>query len=84
MVEIGFSCFLLSQAYFFSTCQSWKGKGECNMSETEKQMLNNQGKFIDEMLLYMKQHDQRLQRIEQYNLQLVAVFNQASEGLEDV
>lgn len=54
------------------------------MSETEKRMLNNQGKFIDEMLLYMKQHDQRLQRIEQYNLQLVAVFNQASEGLEDV
>lgn len=54
------------------------------MSETEKQMLKNQAKFIDEMLLYMKRHDQRLQRIEQYNLQLMTVFDRASEGLEDV
>lgn len=53
------------------------------MSETEKQMLKNQGKFIDEVLVYMKRHDQRLQRIEQYNLQIMTVFNQASEGLHD-
>jgi len=54
------------------------------MSEFEKQMLRNQGKFTEEMLRFMRQHDERLQRIEQYNLQLAAVFDQASESLPNV
>ncbi len=53
------------------------------MSEFEKEMIKNQKKFTEEMLRYMKQHDQRLQRIEQYNFQLVTLFNQASECLQD-
>lgn len=54
------------------------------MNDFEKQMLRSQKEFTLEMVKYMKQHDERLLRIEQYNLQLVAVFDQASECLKDV
>lgn len=54
------------------------------MSEFEKQFLRNHQNFVEEVLGYMKLHDRRLQKIEQYNLQLASVFNQASEALHDV
>lgn len=54
------------------------------MSEIEKKILSSQKEFTLEMLRYMKQHDQRLQKIEQYSLQLATVFDQASECLKDV
>lgn len=54
------------------------------MTDFEKQLLRTQRQFVDEVLAYMKKHDGRLQRIEQYNLQLAAVFDQASERLHDV
>ncbi|MCV6825141.1 MULTISPECIES: hypothetical protein [Halocynthiibacter] len=54
------------------------------MSDFEKQMLRNQKAFTLEMLKYMKQHGKRLQKIEQYNLQLVAIFDQAAGCIKDV
>lgn len=46
-------------------------------------IIKNHKLFMNEIIKYMKQHDQRLLRIEQYNFQLAAIFNQAAECLED-
>ena len=79
------TCTLQGVGNFISVIKSVANKmRDTKMSELEKQMLRNQKNFTEDMLRYMKQHDQRLQRIEQYSLQLVSVFNQASECLHDV
>ena len=79
------SCPMRRAIHFPVAGRFWhQGKGIREMTDFEKKVLRNQEKFTEEMLSFMKQHDQRLQRIEQYNLQLVTVFNQASECLQDV